>query len=58
MDRQQLKLRKYDDAREFHGGLWKPMSWSWLTMFGELTEPMPIARLGVVFMCTTPTSTM
>ena len=40
MDRQQLKLRKYDyDANEFHGGLWKPMSWSWLTVFGDLTEP-------------------
>jgi len=40
MDRQQLKLRQYDyDAGEFHGGLWKPMSWSWLTVFGNLTEP-------------------
>lgn len=37
MDRQQLKLKKYDyDAGEFHGGLWKPMSWTSLTVFSSL----------------------
>ena len=37
MDRQQLKLKKYDyDNNEFHGGLWKPMSWSYATIFWSL----------------------
>ena len=37
MDRQQLKLRAYDyDLDEFHGGLWKPMSWSYATVFQNL----------------------
>lgn len=38
MDRQQLKLKKYDyETHEFHGGLWKPMKWSAVTVFGSLT---------------------
>ena len=37
MDRQQLKLMKYDyDKGEFHGGLWKPMKWSDVTTFNIL----------------------
>lgn len=37
MDRQQLKLKKYDyDNGEFHGGLWKPMSWTSMTVFSSL----------------------
>ena len=36
MDRQQLKLKQYDyDAGEFHGGLWKPMKWSTVTLFSD-----------------------
>jgi len=36
MDRQQLKLKQYDyQAGVFHGGLWKPMSWSATSMFKE-----------------------
>ena len=34
MDRQQLKLKKYDyDNGEFHGGLWKPMQMTSVTLF-------------------------
>ena len=34
MDRQQLKLKKYDyEKGEFHGGLWKPMKWTYSTVF-------------------------
>ena len=37
MDRQQLKLRPYDyENGVFHGGLWKPMSWSYATVFQNL----------------------
>lgn len=37
MDRQQLKLKQYDyDNSEFHGGLWKPMTWSYTTVFQNL----------------------
>ena len=37
MDRQQLKLKKYDyTTGEFHGGLWKPMSWTEMTTFSSL----------------------
>ena len=37
MDRQQLKLKKYDyEKGEFHGGLWKPMQWSSATVFNSL----------------------
>lgn len=38
MDRQQLKLKKYDEENGvFHGGLWKPMKWSDVTTFNLLT---------------------
>ena len=34
MDRQQLKLKQYDyEKGEFHGGLWKPMKWTYSTVF-------------------------
>ena len=34
MDRQQLKLKQYDyENNEFHGGLWKPMKWTYTTVF-------------------------
>ena len=34
MDRQQLKLKQYDyENGEFHGGLWKPMKWTYTTVF-------------------------
>ncbi len=37
MDRQQLKLKQYDyEKGEFHGGLWKPMKWSYPTVFSNL----------------------
>ncbi len=37
MDRQQLKLKKYDYSNgEFHGGLWKPMQWSHATVFQNI----------------------
>lgn len=37
MDRQQLKLKQYDyENGVFHGGLWKPMKWTYTTMFGSL----------------------
>lgn len=37
MDRQQLKLKQYDyENGVFHGGLWKPMSWSYATVFSSL----------------------
>ena len=37
MDRQQLKLKQYDYVNsEFHGGLWKPMSWTYTTVFQNL----------------------
>ena len=40
MDRQQLKLKQYDyETGEFHGGLWKPMSWTSTTLFNSL-EPV------------------
>jgi hypothetical protein len=39
MDRQQLKLKKYDyENGVFHGGLWKPMSWSDITTFNTLPD--------------------
>ena len=39
MDRQQLKLKPYDyGTGEFHGGLWKPMQWSYVTVFSKLIE--------------------
>lgn len=39
MDRQQLKLKQYDYANsEFHGGLWKPMSMSYVTLFAQLLD--------------------
>lgn len=37
MDRQQLKLKQYDyENGVFHGGLWKPMSWTYATVFQDL----------------------
>jgi len=37
MDRQQLKLKQYDyENGVFHGGLWKPMKWSYVTTFNRL----------------------
>ena len=37
MDRQQLKLKQYDyDNGVFHGGLWKPMKWTYTTVFSSL----------------------
>ena len=37
MDRQQLKLKPYDyENGVFHGGLWKPMQWSYATVFSDL----------------------
>ena len=37
MDRQQLKLKQYDyENGVFHGGLWKPMQWSYATVFNNL----------------------
>lgn len=37
MDRQQLKLKPYDyEGGEFHGGLWKPMKWTYATVFSDL----------------------
>ena len=37
MDRQQLKLKPYDyETGEFHGGLWKPMKWTYATVFNNL----------------------
>ena len=37
MDRQQLKLKQYDyENGEFHGGLWKPMSKTVVTLFSSL----------------------
>ena len=34
MDRQQLKLKQYDyENGVFHGGLWKPMKWTYTTVF-------------------------
>ena len=45
MDRQQLKLKKYDyDTGEFHGGLWKPMKWSRVTTFSNLTAVNPTQK--------------
>ena len=39
MDRQQLKLKKYDYTNKvFHGGLWKPMKWSYITTFYSLAD--------------------
>ncbi|MBQ3731117.1 MAG: CotH kinase family protein [Muribaculaceae bacterium] len=41
MDRQQLKLKPYDyETGEFHGGLWKPMQLSFVTLFRSLS-PAP-----------------
>ena len=37
MDRQQLKLKKYDyENGVFHGGLWKPMTKTWTTLFMDM----------------------
>ncbi len=42
MDRQQLKLKKYDyEAGEFHGGLWKPMSKTYTSLFQTLPNVDP-----------------
>lgn len=42
MDRQQLKLKKYDyEAGEFHGGLWKPMSKTYTSLFQSLPNVDP-----------------
>ena len=39
MDRQQLKLKQYDyEKGEFHGGLWKPMSLTNVTLFRDLVD--------------------
>ena len=38
MDRQQLKLKQYDyETGEFHGGLWKPMTRTAVTLFSSLS---------------------
>lgn len=45
MDRQQLKLKQYDyDNGVFHGGLWKPMSWSYATVFQNLPAITPTRK--------------
>jgi len=45
MDRQQLKLKKYDYAtKSFHGGLWKPMKWTYVTLFRELPTITPTKK--------------
>ena len=45
MDRQQLKLMKYDYvAGEFHGGLWKPMSKTAVTLFSDPQDIDPTQK--------------
>ena len=42
MDRQQLKLKPYDyENKVFHGGLWKPMKWTYTTIFYSLPQITP-----------------
>ena len=42
MDRQQLKLKPYDyHDGVFHGGLWKPMKWTYTTIFSSLPQITP-----------------
>ena len=45
MDRQQLKLKPYDyENGVFHGGLWKPMKWSYATVFCSYPALTPSSK--------------
>ena len=45
MDRQQLKLKQYDyETGEFHGGLWKPMQMTSVTLFRMLPDFDPTQK--------------